>query len=44
MIKLAYRGYLITETMHGFAISKGGFHIAWAQSVDEAKSTIDQLV
>jgi hypothetical protein len=40
----AYRGYLIQETRHGFAISKDGFHIGWSESLDGAKQTINSLL
>lgn len=39
----AHKGYLIKKTMHGFAISKDGHHIAWASSLEDAKKQIDGL-
>lgn len=41
---VAYRGYLITKLLTGnFAVSKDGYHISYALSVDDAKTTIDLL-
>jgi hypothetical protein len=43
----AYKGYLITPVGFsggGFSISKEGYHIGYASSVDEAKHTINQLL
>ncbi|MCI0558964.1 MAG: hypothetical protein MN733_10745, partial [Nitrososphaera sp.] len=40
---VAYRGYLVEETTHGFRISKDGFHIAWSKTLAEAETTIDKL-
>lgn len=40
---IAYHGYLIKETLHGFEISKDGFHIGWANTSVEAKVVIDKL-
>lgn len=44
MTQFAYRGYLVRETTHGWHISKNTFHIAWAQSAEQARQTIDQLI
>lgn len=40
----AYRGYLIRRLFEGFSISRGGFHIAYAQTSDRARAMIDELV
>lgn len=40
----AYKGYLIHKLFAaGYAISKNGAHIAYANSLDDARNTIDQL-
>lgn len=38
-----YKGYLITCTVSGYAISKSGYHITWAKDLEEAKSSINLL-
>jgi len=40
----SYKQYLIVENMHGFHVSKGGFHITTQMSLAAAKAAIDLLV
>lgn len=42
---MAYRGYLIVALLRGgFAISKDGFHIAYARDIQDARQIIDSLI
>ena len=46
MTTQAYKGYLIHHNpiRDDYCISKGGFHISYAETMDRAKEIIDQLV
>lgn len=44
MVKASYRGYLITETIHGFHVSKNGYHITTQSTLAAAKQQVDWLV
>lgn len=43
---MSYRGYTINNSKLNslWWISKGGFGIAWADSLEDAKAKIDQLL
>ena len=41
---MAYKGYLITSTIHGFHVSKDGFHIYTGSTLEAAQQAIDCLV
>ena len=43
MIREAYRGYLIVETIHGFFISRDGTHIGSDTTFAGAKAQIDLI-
>jgi len=51
LTNIVYKGYTIKKTLQihhfvstSYAIAKGGYHIAWAESVEDAKKKIDELV
>lgn len=44
VLYVAYRGYLIRGLPAGITITRDGYHIAWAGSVEDARRQIDELV